>query len=298
MFVAKKHTTSSNNIKKWRARGFSLLISLFALALFAAGGFEFFNAWILREPDQIPHLWHISELVGLAILLGGTMLTLLRQPEKKPLLAQFLVLALSILAVGVMFFEIRAAALFIVIGLFIALYPDTRALLSFSREGRISLPILGLTVLMALFLAPVAVREIQWQIMGMTEGDMHALLLHWVGSALLMILLVLAAELTSMKRAGWKQLGIITGVTYCFLGVIAMILQSDYAGSWGGAGGLFAVIAGVWYILFTLLEAHKTEQKSLNPVPVPVNIHEDLPALGAGKLDATVTRNTKQLAEV
>ena len=175
MFVAKKHTTSSNNIKKWRARGFSLLISLFALALFAAGGFEFFNAWILREPDQIPHLWHISELVGLAIILGGTMLTLLRQPEKKPLLAQFLVLALSILAVGVMFFEIRAAALFIVIGLFIALYPDTRALLSFSREGRISLPILGLTVLMALFLAPVAVREIQWQIMGMTEGDMHAL---------------------------------------------------------------------------------------------------------------------------
>ena len=226
------------------------------------------------------------------------MLTLLRQPEKKPLLAQFLVLALSILAVGVMFFEIRAAALFIVIGLFITLYPDSRALLSFSREGRISLPILGLTVLMALFLAPVAVREIQWQIMGMTEGDMHALLLHWIGSALLMILLVLAGELTSMKRAGWKQLGIITGVTYCFLGVIAMILQSDYAGSWGGAGGLFAVIAGVWYILFTLLEAHKTEQKSLNPVPVPVNIHEDLPALGAGKLDATVTRNTKQLAEV
>src|SRR5437660_326367 len=170
MFVAKKHTTSSNNIKKWRARGFSLLISLFALALFAAGGFEFFNAWILREPDQIPHLWHISELVGLAILLGGTMLTLLRQPEKKPLLAQFL--------------------------------------------------------------------------------------------------------------------------------VIAIILQSDYAGSWGGAGGLFAVIAGIWYILFTLLEAHKTEQKSLNTVPVPVNIHEDLPALAAGKLDATVTRNTKQLVEV
>ncbi len=269
MFVAKKHTTSSYNIKKWRARGFSLLISLFALALFAAGGFEFFNAWILREPDQIPHLWHISELVGLAILLGGTLLTLLRQPEKKPLLAQFLVLALSILAVGVMFFEIRAAALFIVIGLFIALYPDT-----------------------------VAVREIQWQIMGMTEGDMHALLLHWVGSALLVVLLVLAGELTSMKRVGWKQLGIITGLTYCFLGLIAMILQSDYAGSWSGAGGLFAVIAGMWYILFILLEAHKTEQKSLNPVPVPVNIHEDLPALAAGKLDATVTRNTKQLVEV
>src|SRR5437764_11172010 len=143
MLVAKKHTTSSNNIQKWRARGFSPLISLFALALFAAGGFEFFNAWILREPDQVPHLWHISELVGLAILLGGTLLALLRQPEKKPLLAQFLVLGLSILAVCVMFFDIKAAALFIVIGRFIALYPDTRALLSFSRAARLSLPIFG-----------------------------------------------------------------------------------------------------------------------------------------------------------
>ncbi len=298
MFVTKKHTTSSNNIQKWRSRGFSLLISLFALALFVAGGFEFYNAWILREPGQDPHLWHISELVALAILLGGTLLTLLRQPEKKPLLAQFLVLGMSILAVGVMFFEIKAAALFIVLGLFIALYPDTRALLSFSREGRISKPLLGLTVLLALFLAPIAVKEIQWQIMGMTENDAHALLLHWIGSALLMVLLVLAGELTSMKRPGWKQLGIITGLTYCFLGVIAMILQSGYAGSWGGGGGLFAIIAGVWYILFTLLEAHKTEQKGLTPVPVPVNTQEALPVLDIGKLDVTLTRNTKQLAEV
>jgi hypothetical protein len=298
MFVTKKHTTSSNNIQKWRSRGFSLLISLFALALFVAGGFEFYNAWILREPGQDPHLWHISELVALAILLGGTLLTLLRQPEKKPLLAQFLVLGMSILAVGVMFFEIKAAALFIVLGLFIALYPDTRALLSFSREGRISKPLLGLTVLLALFLAPIAVKEIQWQIMGMTENDAHALLLHWIGSALLMVLLVLAGELTSMKRPGWKQLGIITGLTYCFLGVIAMILQSGYAGSWGGGGGLFAIIAGVWYILFTLLEAHKTEQKSLTPVPVPVNTQEALPVLDIGKLDVTLTQNTKQLAEV
>jgi hypothetical protein len=298
MFVTKKHTTSSNSIQKWRSRGFSLLISLFAFALFAAGGFEFYNAWIIREPGQDPHLWHISELVALAILLGGTLLTLLRQPEKKPLLAQFLVLGMSILAVGVMFFEIKAAALFIVLGLFIALYPDTRALLSFSREGRISKPLLGLTVLMAFFLAPIAVKEIQWQIMGMTENDAHALLLHWIGSALLMILLVLAGELTSMKRPGWKQLGIITGLTYCFLGVIAMILQSGYAGSWGGGGGLFAIIAGVWYILFTLLEARRTEQKSLTPVPVPVNTQEALSVLDTGKLDVTLTQNTKQLAEV
>src|SRR5437763_15134667 len=94
MFVAKKQATSSNNIQKWRSGGFALLLSLFALALFAAGGFEFFNAWILREPDQVPHLWHISELIGLAIRRGGTLLARLRQPGTKAVLAKCVVIGL------------------------------------------------------------------------------------------------------------------------------------------------------------------------------------------------------------
>ncbi|HAT44170.1 MAG TPA: hypothetical protein DEV72_07330, partial [Ktedonobacter sp.] len=126
MSLTKTHTTPITSSKNWRAKGFTLITSLLALALMAAAGAEFFHAWILRDAADGPHLWHISELVGLAILLAGTLLALLRRPEKKPLLAQFLVLSMVILAVGVMFFEIKAAALFIVMGLFVATYPATR----------------------------------------------------------------------------------------------------------------------------------------------------------------------------
>ena len=296
MSLTKTHTTPITSSKNWRAKGFTLITSLLALALMAAAGAEFFHAWILRDAADGPHLWHISELVGLAILLAGTLLALLRRPEKKPLLAQFLVLSMVILAVDVMFFEIKAAALFIVMGLFVATYPVTRALLSISpREGRVSKVVLVLSLLTGVFLAPVAIKEINWQIIGMTENDIHALDFHWIGSALLMVLLVLAGVLSSTKRPGWMELGIITGVTYSFLGVIAMILQDGYAGSWSGGGGLFAIVVGVWYILFTILEAQKMKAaKGGASVTAPHVRHIFL----QGSEGETIERNTQQLVKV
>ena len=289
MSVIKTHTTLTTTSKNWRSRGFTVIASLLALALIAAAAFEFYHAWILRDPADDPHLWHISELVALAILLAGSVLTLLRQPEKKPLLAQFLVLSMAILAVGVMFFEIKAVALFIVMGVFVAVYPATKALLSISpREGRVSKVVLVLSLLMGVFLAPVALKEIHWQIIGMSENDMHALDFHWIGSALLMILLVLAGLLASTKRPGWKELGSITGATYCFLGVIAMILQDSYAGSWSGGGGLCAIVVGVWYILFTLLEAQKVKVITVERKEVSLQWTNS----------EAIERNTRQLANV
>src|SRR2546421_978994 len=102
MSIANTLTTPTKSSKNWRARGFTLITSLLALALMVAAGYEFFNAWILRDAADGPHLWHISELVALAILLAGSLLALLRQPEKKPLLAHVLALNIIILTVGVM----------------------------------------------------------------------------------------------------------------------------------------------------------------------------------------------------
>ncbi len=57
--------------------------------------FEFIPAWILQDPAESIHLWHIAELTALAgILLAGVMLGLVRRPEEKPLLAQFVGAAL------------------------------------------------------------------------------------------------------------------------------------------------------------------------------------------------------------
>jgi hypothetical protein len=256
-----------SGIKQRRSKGFTFLTGVLSVALLIGGSFEFIPAWILGNPSDIIHLWHIAELGALsAIFLGGIVLSLLRQPEEKPLLAQFFVLSGIILALSVAPFEMKAVAVLLVAGLFALVYPNRNGLLSFAREGSISIALLVLSLLFAVFLMPVVWRETQYQIVGMTENDVHALLLHWIGSATLIVLLLLAGLLSSTKQPGWKELAIITGAAYCYLGVIAMIVPGD-AGSWGETGGLFSIIGGVLYMLFTLAEAQSTSKVVSKPEP-------------------------------
>src|SRR5215472_17252413 len=117
-------------IKQWSSKGFMLLTGILALALLAGRTFEFIPAWIFRNPPDAIHLWHIAELGALsAIFLGGIVLALLRQPEEKPLLAQFFVVGGVILAISIAPFDIKGAALLLIIGLFAVAYPNRQALL-------------------------------------------------------------------------------------------------------------------------------------------------------------------------
>ena len=264
-----------------KKKRFTLLAVGFSAFLLVAGTFEFIPAWILRDAADEVHLWHIAELSALAaLLLGGVMLALIRRPEEKPLLAQFFLLSLVILSIGFIPFDIDALvsginlsipvlglgnlslnpagfAFLLLAGVFVLAYPDRRALLSFKFKGRISIALLLLTLVFAVFLDPVINKEVYYQIIGMTSSDAHALELHWVGSALLMVLLIVAGLMASTKRPGWKILGFITGEVYLFLGVITMIVPT-YAGSWGEASGLFAIFGGVLYMLIVLAESEGT----------------------------------------
>ncbi len=247
MFTMKTPRASGSNR---RLLIFRIVAVIIALLFVAVAGSEFIPAWIMGNPAMSIHLWHIAELLALlGILLGGTLLALLHRPQGQPLLAQFFVLSMIISSIALMPFEIKAGALLIIMVLFSAAFPRFRTLLRFPRQGPISYPLLALSLLLAWMLAPIAYREIQWQIIGMVTGDVHALELHWIGSALLMGLLVLAGILTATRVYGWKELGIITGVTYCYLGVTGMMLQASYPGSWSGGYGLIAIIAGFWYII-------------------------------------------------
>lgn len=265
--------------KKWRSRIFTFLTVFLSIVLLIAGTFEFIPAWILKDPADTIHLWHIAELTALSMLLGGAMFGLVRKPEEKPLLAQFIVISVIILAVGLMPFDIKLVGLLPLAGLLALTYPQPRALLSFPHKGRISVALLAITVLLAVVLDPIIQQEIHDQIIGMSENDAHAELFHWIGSALLYVMLILAGVLASTKRPGWKWLGIITGLTYCFLGVIALIVPGYAAGAWSQAGGLFALFFGALYILITLAEAEEISQGVSKPVPEPARKSGVLPEL-------------------
>ena len=258
--------THHMNVQKWRSRVFTFLTVLLSVVLLIAGTFEFIPAWILKDPADSIHLWHIAELTAIAILLGGVMFGLVRKPEEKPLLAQFIVMSVLILAIGLTPFDIRLVGLLPLEGLLVLTYPKPRALFSFAHKGRISAALLSITVLLAVILDPIIQQEIHYQIIGMTENDAHAQLLHWIGSALLYVMLVLPGVLASTKRPGWKRLGIITGLTYCFLGVIGLIVPGYAAGAWREAGGLFALFFGALYILITLAEAEGMSPEASVPV--------------------------------
>jgi len=267
--------------KKWRPRVFTFLTVFLSIVLLIAGTFEFIPAWILKDPADSIHLWHIAELTALsAILLGGVMFGLVRKPEEKPLLAQFVVMSVIILAVGLTPFDIRLVGLWPLAGLLVLTYPRPRALFSFAHQGHMSIALLAITVPLAVILVPIIQQEIHYQIIGMTENDAHAQLLHWIGSALLYVLLILAGILSSTKRPGWQRLGIITGLTYCFLGVIGLMVPGYAAGAWSEAGGLFALFFGAMYILITLAEAEGMSQDTSPTVPESVRTSKVLPETG------------------
>ena len=259
--------THHMNVQKWRSKAFTFLTVFLSIVLLIAGTFEFIPAWILRDPADSIHLWHIAELTALsAILLGGVMFGLVRKSEEKPLLTQFIVLSIIILAIGLIPFDIRLVGLLPLAGLLVLTYPKPRALFSFSHQGRISIALLAITIPLAVILIPIIQQEIHYQIIGMAENDAHALLFHWIGSALLYVLLIVAGVLASTKRPGWMRLGIVTGLTYCFLGVIGLIAPGYATGAWSEAGGLFALFFGAMYILITLAEAEGMSQDTSVPV--------------------------------
>ncbi len=156
--------------------------------------------------------------------------------------------------------------------MFILTYPDRLALRRVGRTGRLSLPLLGLTILYFIFLDPVIHQEIYLQVIGMTN-DVHAMRLHWIGSALLLILLLIAGFMAATKGPGWKWLAVITGINYIFLGIISMIVP-DYAGSWAEWCGLVSIFGGVLYLFFVRVEIERA--KVSNDTSVPPTLTEEL----------------------
>jgi hypothetical protein len=131
-----------------------------------------------------------------------------------------------------------------------ATYPAPRGLFTFAGAHP-SRRLLALAVISALALAPVTLRNLQWQLAGV--GGEHAEQSRWMGAVILSVCLVLAGLLAATRRPGWRALGILTGITYVYLGAAALSVP-DQPGSWGTAGGLAALIWGAAYVGAVALE--------------------------------------------
>ena len=256
-------TLPQAQVKKWHVIVFASVAGLLALLLFYGGIGD-----LLLLPGQsgfpsIIHRWHEAQSgVLLVILLGGCLLGLLWQPQHRPLLAQFILMSI---AIAILAFATVSGAGFnpiflgigaVLIAILVAAYPAPRTLLHIRRDSSLSYPLLAISLVAAVVLAPNVARELNFQILGMTEHDVHALNYHWLTSVILTLLIILAGSLSATKSPGWKVLACVTGIAFLYLGSIGILLPG-YAGSWGMIGGILGLICGLAYITATFLEAYK-----------------------------------------
>jgi len=274
-------TKSQGEVRRWHVILFEIIAGLLLL-LVLFGSFRD----LLLLPGQsgfpsINHRWHEAQSGAfMVIIFGGSLLTLLWRPQSKPLLMQFIVLSIGIVSIafatvsGAGFTPIVLAIGIVLIGILVAAYPRPRDLLDIRRKGSLSYPLLAITFVAAILLAPIIARELNYQILGMTQQDVHALNYHWLTSVVLALLLILGGSLAATKRPGWQALGCIIGIAYLYRGSMALMLP-DYAGSWGTIGGALGLLAGLSYITITLLEVQRT-RKAARVSPIGINLnHED-----------------------
>ena len=249
--------------RDWRGIIFSALAGLILLmTLTGPGGIsDLVRPWAgLAEarPGFTPelHRWHSVDISALvSLLLGGSLAALIPSPRRRPLLAQFTLLGLGSLALAVLQpFVATAFMTTVIIGAIVAAaYPAPRALLAFAREGAVSRPLLALGLAATPLLALNAWTNLQLQL---GDGSEHAALNHWNGAAALAATLILAGLLSSTKRPGWRALGIITALTYFYLGAAALTIP-HHDGSWGVTGGVLALLGGAGFLAATVYEARR-----------------------------------------
>jgi hypothetical protein len=259
-------TKPQGEVKRWHVILFVTIAGLLTLLMLFASGRD-----LLLLPGQsgfpsIIHRWHEAQSGAfMTILLGGSFLALLWKPQTKPLLMQYIVLSIGIVclffatATGNGFMPVVLVIGVVLIGILVAAYPRPRDLLNFRSEASLSYPLLAITFVAAILLAPIIARELNYQILGMTQQDVHALNFHWLTSVVLALLLILGGSMAATRRPGWRALAFIVGITYLYLGGMALLLP-DYAGSWGTVGGVLGLLEGLAYMSITFFEVQRTRR--------------------------------------
>src|SRR5262245_57956821 len=257
-------TTAVTTAKRrdWRLIIWRVVAGLGALLFLIGmpGLLALLEPWVLVAPDQPGYTAEIHRFheahwgIIHSLLYGGCLLALLRRPREQPLLVQFFAVSTLIEVAGYTLVEPLDPMPFVILAIVVAAYPAPRALVSASREGPVSPPLLGLSVLAAALMLPEVGRLVQLQLVDLVSehGSGH----HWILTAILELMLIAGGLLAATRRPGWKALGIIIGLAFVYLGVASISLPY-YAGSWNMWGGALAMAGGCAFIGATLWQARQ-----------------------------------------
>jgi hypothetical protein len=154
-------TTPTVKSRDWRAivfRSVAGLLALLALALQPALP-ALVEPWVLIAPDgpgytAAIHRMHEAHWATIWVFVGASALALAWRPRALPTLAQFVVLSILIQATGSFLVGEVDLTAFVVLAIFIAAYPAPRDLVRVSGAGQLSMPLFGLSLLVAALLAP------------------------------------------------------------------------------------------------------------------------------------------------
>ncbi len=206
--------------------------------------------------------WRLAERAALGLMLGGSMAALAYRPRRRPLLLLYFVGTLLVLLVAhavstgrlTMFSLVFAA---IVPGILVVLYPGfPDRLVSVAREGHVSFPLVGFSVLLA-----IAFAFDIWQ--------NSQRLWHDFGSPGIDIALVLAAALAATRAPGWRILSVLAGLSLAYVGIAAIAMPAT-AGSWGVVGGSLSVLGGLGLIALTLYESRSPDLAGRSMATTPI----------------------------
>ena len=256
-------TTASfdHEAPRWRRLAFSTLgaVTVGVLAVGFGAVFALLAPWKIvtvgpTDPHPELHRWHtVQGAAAFGLLFAGSLVALLRRPETKPVVAQFLAAGAAVFAAAFAFFDAESLAVLALAALVVGLYPRRRLLLANPWAGprRVDRPRLALALLSAVLLAPDAARTLRWQIDG--AGGEHAELTHWALAFALDLLLVLGGLLAAGRQPGAGALAALVGSAFLYLGVAALAIP-DHDGSWGTTGGVLAALGGLTYLATALLD--------------------------------------------
>ena len=195
-------------------------------------------------------------LVG--ILYSGSLIALLWKPRNNPLLLQFFIIGFILFSATFFFFSLGDSDLlnlafqifcfFIVPLIILALtYPGKGLWSNIFKQAEYHWSILLLTLVAFVLLIPQT-----WQHATLQLNSDHefATYFRYAGSVNLFLGLISSGIVAATRKPGWKQLTILIGITYIYLGIAAITIP-DQPESWGTYWGILSIIGGIAYLACT-----------------------------------------------